>query len=129
MKKELRDKIYSMSNSFLPLDMFFNDIEDIKDSNYNKEQAYKDLEIIADFILDLQQEDERNKAEAKSQHKSFIDCFKTNLGLIVQCHITSNALKLACEELKSGLSDPNSKFYTMQTEDIFEYFISEGQKK
>lgn len=56
MKKELRDKIYSMSNSFLPLDMFFNDIEDIKDANYNKEQAYKDLEIVADFILDLQQQ-------------------------------------------------------------------------
>ncbi len=54
MNKNLEEKIYSMSNSFLPLDVFFNDIRDIKDKNYNKESAYKDLEKIADFIIDLQ---------------------------------------------------------------------------
>lgn len=54
MNKELEEKIYSMSNSFLPLDMFFNDIRDNKAENYDKESAYKDLEIIADFIIDLQ---------------------------------------------------------------------------
>ena len=94
-----------------------------------KDTAEANTKILQDFILNLQQENDKNKAEAESQHKSFIDCFKTNLGLIVQCHITSNALKLACEELKSELSDPNSKFYTMKTEDIFEYFISEGEKQ
>ncbi len=53
MNKNLEEKIYSMSNSFLPLDMFYNDIRDNPVENYNKEQAYKDLEKIADFILDL----------------------------------------------------------------------------
>lgn len=48
------EKIYSMSNSFLPLDVFFNDIRDNKAENYDKERAYKDLEIIANFIIDLQ---------------------------------------------------------------------------
>ena len=50
----LENKIYSMSNSFLPLDMFFNDIRLSKADYYDKERAYKDIEIIADFILDLQ---------------------------------------------------------------------------
>ena len=60
--KNLQNKIYLMSNSFLPLDMFFNDIRDNKAENYDKEMAYKDLEIIADFILDLQQQlDEKDK--------------------------------------------------------------------
>lgn len=54
MGKILEEKIYSMSNSFLPLDVFYNDIRDNKDKNYNKESAYKDLEKIADFIIDLQ---------------------------------------------------------------------------
>lgn len=54
MGKILEEKIYSISNSFLPLDMFYNDIRDIKDKNYNKESAYKDLGKIADFIIDLQ---------------------------------------------------------------------------
>lgn len=54
LNKNLEEKIYSMSNSFLPLDVFFNDIRDIKEKNYNKEMAYKDLEKIADFIIDLQ---------------------------------------------------------------------------
>ena len=54
MSKELEEKIYSMSNSFLPLDMFYNDIRDNKAENYDKERAYKDLELIANFIIDLQ---------------------------------------------------------------------------
>ena len=55
-KKELQEKIYSMSNSFLPLDMFYNDIRDNPIENYDKEQAYKDIEKIANFILDLQKQ-------------------------------------------------------------------------
>ncbi len=54
MNNELREKVYSMSNSFLPLDRFYNDIELNSEKNYDKEKAYKDLEIVADFILDLQ---------------------------------------------------------------------------
>lgn len=61
-KQELQDKIYSMSNSFLPLDVFFNDIRDNTADNYNKEQAYKDIEIIADFIIDLQSQLDQQKA-------------------------------------------------------------------
>ena len=56
MNKKLQEKIYSMSNSFLPLDMFFNDIRDTTNPRFNKEMAYKDLETIADYILDLQKQ-------------------------------------------------------------------------
>ena len=62
MNKELEKKIYSMSNSFLPLDVFYNDIRDNPVENYNKEQAYKDIEIIADFIIDLQSQLDQQKA-------------------------------------------------------------------
>lgn len=61
-KQELQDKIYSISNSFMPLDVFFNDIRDNPVENYNKEQAYKDIEKIADFIIDLQSQLDQQKA-------------------------------------------------------------------
>lgn len=55
MGNELRDKIYDMSNHFLPLDMFYNDIENMaKYPSFNQASAFKDLEKIADFVLDLQ---------------------------------------------------------------------------
>ena len=41
-KEELQYKIYSISSSYMPLDVFFNDIEDNLAYNYNKEEAYKD---------------------------------------------------------------------------------------
>ena len=63
MIKDLREKIYSMSNSFLPLDVFYNDIRDNPIENYDKERAYKDIEIIADFIIDLQQQLEEKDKE------------------------------------------------------------------
>lgn len=54
---ELREKIYDMSNSFLPLDKFYNDIESMAIlSSFDEEFAFKDLEKIADFILDLQKQ-------------------------------------------------------------------------
>lgn len=62
MNEELEKKIYSMSNSFLPLDVFYNDIRDNPVENYDKEQAYKDIEIIADFIIDLQSQLDQQKA-------------------------------------------------------------------
>ena len=54
--KKLKQKIYEMSNSHLPLDMFYNDIRDNKQENYNKDLAFEDLETIADFIINLQEE-------------------------------------------------------------------------
>ena len=56
MNNNLREKIYSMSNSFLPLDRFYNDIVLITAEKYDKESAFKDLEIIANFIIDLQKQ-------------------------------------------------------------------------
>lgn len=66
--KDLQEKIYSMSCSYLPLDVFFNDIDIINVDNYNKEEAYKDIEKIANFILDLQQQlEEKDKEIANLQ--------------------------------------------------------------
>lgn len=53
---KLQQKIYSMSNSFLPLDKFYNDIRDNQQAHYNKDVAFNDLDKIADFIINLQQE-------------------------------------------------------------------------
>lgn len=72
-KQELQDKIYSMSNSFLPLDVFYNDIRDNPVENYNKEQAYKDIEIIADFIIDLQSQLDQQKAMWENLEKWITD--------------------------------------------------------
>ena len=54
--KKLKQKIFEMSNSYLPLDMFYNDIRDNKQENYNKDLAFEDLAKITDFIIDLQDE-------------------------------------------------------------------------
>lgn len=57
MGNNLRKKIYDISNSFLPLDMFYNDIENMsKYPSFNSENAFKDLEKIANFIDDCQQQ-------------------------------------------------------------------------
>lgn len=53
--QKLEEKIYSMSNSCLPLGMFLNDIRDnYYNENYDKEGAYRDIEKIADFINNQQ---------------------------------------------------------------------------
>ncbi len=72
--KNLQNKIYLMSNSFLTLDMFFNDIRDNSAENYDKEMAYKDLEIIADFILDLQQQLAEKDKEIEELNKTLEMC-------------------------------------------------------
>lgn len=56
--EELREKVYEMSNSMLPLNMFFNDIRDNPNENYDKELAYNDLMLIVDYIIYM-----RNKLE------------------------------------------------------------------
>ena len=74
MSKDLEEKIYSMSNSFLPLDMFYNDIRDNPVENFDKDLAYKDLEKITDFILDLQHQlAEKDKELQKYKINRLID--------------------------------------------------------
>ena len=51
--EELRKEVYEMSNSMLPLDMFFNDIRDNKSPTFNKELAYKDLREIVERFKEL----------------------------------------------------------------------------
>ena len=43
---DLRKLCYENSCSYTPFDSFFNDVERIKDPNYNRNQAYKDLYLI-----------------------------------------------------------------------------------
>lgn len=64
MNKELetlRQRIYNISNSYFPLDSFFNDICNIKDNDYDKEQAYKDIEKICSLFEKLLKEQERKE--------------------------------------------------------------------
>lgn len=94
MNKELEEKIYSMSNSFLPLDVFYNDIRDNPIENYNKEQAYKDIEIIADFIIDLQQQLDQQKAmwnELKEFVGKYADNYDESISSI--CYLILDKIK------------------------------------
>lgn len=59
--EKLREKVYKISYSELPLDSFFNDIEKNDNPKYNKELAYKDLELIVDKIYNLIEENEEYK--------------------------------------------------------------------
>lgn len=74
MAKNLRDKCYEMGNSKLPVDVFYNDIRDNKAPNFNKDEAYADLEKIVDYIEKLQNESEELKATIKQmQHNKKTD--------------------------------------------------------
>ena len=74
MAKNLRDKCYEMGNSKLPVDVFYNDIRDNKVSNFNKDEAYADLEKIVDYIEKLQSENEELKETIKQmQHNKKTD--------------------------------------------------------
>ena len=53
---KLKEKIFDMSNSQLPLDKFYNDILYNTDINYDKVNAFKDLERIADYIINMQKD-------------------------------------------------------------------------
>lgn len=53
--EKLRNRVYAISHSKFPLDMFFNDIELNKDTNYSKEMAYEDLKLITDEIYRLRE--------------------------------------------------------------------------
>lgn len=68
---ELRARVYSISNCMFPLDTFLNDIEQIKNQNYNKEGAYNDLKLITDAIYEL-----KEKLKEKEQNYTLEECKK-----------------------------------------------------
>lgn len=53
--------VKELENSLRPLDVLYNDIKDKPIENCNKEQAYKDIEIIADFIINIQSQFNQQK--------------------------------------------------------------------
>ena len=60
-KEYLRKKCYKMGNSQLPIDVFYNDIRDNPNPNFNKDEAYVDLKKIVDYIEKLQKENQELK--------------------------------------------------------------------
>lgn len=52
---KLKKRVYSISNCMFPLDTFFNDIEQNKDPDFNKESAYNDLKLITDVVYELKE--------------------------------------------------------------------------
>ena len=52
--EKLKEEIYEMSNSLLPLSDFLNDIEINKDPNFDKQSAYDGLEKIMRFIKHIE---------------------------------------------------------------------------
>lgn len=78
IEKNLRDKCYEMGNSKLPLDVFYNDIRDNKASNFNKEEAYADLEKIVDYIAKLLDENIVLRKSIKSWNENAGNLLKEN---------------------------------------------------
>ena len=91
-KEKLREKCYEMGNSKLPVDVFYNDIRDNKAPNFNKEEAYADLEKIVDYIEKLQKENQELRKSIKSWNENAGNLLKENRKL-------KEALKFLCEEL------------------------------
>lgn len=93
---ELREKIYNMSNSFLPLDKFYNDIESMAIlSSFDEEFAFKDLEKIADFILDLQKQLEELE-ESYNRTMRYLNATRSQL---------LNLPKKIVEEIRKDMSE------------------------
>lgn len=107
--ERLERKIYGISNSFLPLDKFFNDIRDnYYNENYDKKEAYKDIEIIADFIIKLNHQNQ----------------------------VVSKALELACDQIwamsvwensKEEVIKDNINFFTKRANEYLQ--IKKEQKR
>ena len=74
----LRKRIYNISNSYFPLDSFFNDICNIEDKDYDKEQAYKDIEKICSLFEKLLKEQERKE----KLEKVIKDLFSNHIELV-----------------------------------------------
>ena len=98
--KELQEKIYNISNTFLPLHMFYNDIRDIDGEIIDKQSAFKDLEKIANFIIDLQ-----NKNS-----------------------ILEKALELTCEILAENDKAYKPKFKQRTKEKYFKLLIEQAKE-
>lgn len=64
-KEELRKKCYEIGNSQFPIDVFYNDIRDNKAPNFNKEEAFKDLEKIVNYIESLKKKNQMLKSAFK----------------------------------------------------------------
>lgn len=143
MSKNLEEKIYSMSNSFLPLNMFFNDIRDIDEKIYDKESAYKDLEKIADFIIDLQSQIDQLKQQlAETEQEFFV--FQEDSIRNEQIYIRELAekdkeieslkqeiddWKRACELACDVLRDINYKIYNEDRIDFENTFYQQAKKE
>ena len=70
---EIRNKVYEITCSMFPLGDFFNDIETVESNRYNKEQAYLDMEKIADVVIKLETENERLKKAIKIIKKVYLN--------------------------------------------------------
>lgn len=52
--EELQERVYKISCGMFPLDMFFNDIRDNPNPDFDKDFAYRDLERIVDRVEKLE---------------------------------------------------------------------------
>lgn len=101
-KEQLRKKCYEMGNSQLPLDVFFNDIRDNKAPNFNKAEAYADLEKIVDYIAKLQDENKELRNSIKSWDETAGNLLKENRKLKKAIDILKEAVDeieiITCDE-------------------------------
>lgn len=74
--KELQDYCYNNGSAFFPVNMFFNDIRDNKQKNFDKNQAYKDL-----WAIILTTEDNREAAEKVHSYQALVDLIRGNFSL------------------------------------------------
>ena len=95
-KEYLRKKCYKMGNSQFPIDVFYNDIRDNPNPNFDKELAYKDLEKVVNYIEDLRKENQELRKSIKSWDETAGNLLKENTKL-------KEALKFLCEELEIKL--------------------------
>ena len=76
--EDLKNLCYEYGNSWLPLADFFNDIRDNREEGFNKNQAYKDLWLIVNFILDgINKSDKLSLATRKNVDFALIRHAKT----------------------------------------------------
>ena len=129
VNNELREKLYSMSNSFLPLDVFYNDIVLITAEKYDKESAFKDLEIIANFILDLQKqlaekdkEIETLKQELEEINAGYDFTYEQSSEAIKE--LKQNQTQLAIQELAKVLDYIKEHRHTAQDDRYIVYVKS-----
>lgn len=54
--KLLQERTYAISNSLLPLNVFFNDIRDNDNPRFRKDLAYQDFKLIVDEFYRLREE-------------------------------------------------------------------------